>query len=181
MSWLIIGKRLKTLSERHGLSTEETDVLLQTLGQTRGNLDPRWNHFVALEEDRTVCQGLMEKGLLEKKAEMMDGSDVYSATRAGRDLSCRMVVEVRIDEAREGKETKWHDRYRRFLSETTGNSFGEWWNAENARRSLEGSKAPAFGVDPEQAVRMPVDKAPQVLEKESLDSQREAEPWTEWS
>lgn len=181
MSWLITGKRLKRLADRHGMSIGETDILLKTLGQTRGNLDPRWNHFVALDEDKDSCEGLISRGLLEKKAAMQDGSEVYSATVAGRRLASRLVVEVRIDESRDGKETKWHDRYRRFLSENTGNSFGEWWNAENARRSLEGSKAPAFGIDPEEAIRMPVDMTPKVLEKEIQDSQKEVEPWTEWN
>jgi len=181
MSWLITGKRLKRLADRHEMSIGETDILLKTLGQTRGNLDPRWNHFVALDEDRASCEGLVSRGFLEKKAALQDGSDVFSATDAGKRLASRLVVEVRIDELRGDKETKWHERYRRYLAEGTEQSFGSWWNAENSRRSRVDTTATVFGVPPENELRMNLDKATQVLEKEITDSQKEAEPWTEWN
>lgn len=177
MSWLIAGRRVKALSQRHNISMEEVDVLLQTLGQTRGNLDPRWNHFVALGEDISVCGDLALRGLLEKKAELADGSQVFAATKAGSVLASRMVVEVRLDEAREGGTTKWHDRYRRYLQDSPEMSFGSWWNAENARRSLEGQTPQVFGVDP--ALAIGLDNGEALAEKEIRSFEKEVEPWTE--
>lgn len=179
MSWLIAGKRLKALADKHEMTADQAEVLLTTLGQTRGNLDPRWNHFVATDEDTASCAALVSRGLLEKKADMADGSQVFAATMAGRILSSRMVVEVRLDEAREGLTNKWHDRYRRYLQDSPETSFGGWWNAENARRSLEGPSVKVFGVNPELPAEKALDKDERVSEKEIQDSEREAEPWIE--
>lgn len=179
MSWLIDGRRVKALSQRHNISMEEVDVLLQTLGHTRGSLNPRWNHFVAVGSDLPVAGDLALRGLFEKKAEMADGSQVYAATKAGSILAARMVVEVRLHEARNGGTTKWHDRYRRYLQEGPETSFGVWWNAENARRSREGQTAPVFGVAPEPDTGMALDKTDTMDEKEIRNQEREIEPWIE--
>lgn len=179
MSRLIAGKRLKALADKHEMTPDQTDVLLMTLGQTRGNLDPRWNHFVAADEDLSSCKALVDRGFLEKKADLSNGSQVFAATEVGRILCSRMVVEVRLDEAPDGFTNKWHERYRRYLQDSPETSFGSWWNAENARRSLEGSAAKVFGVDPALGAGITLDKSQHLLEKECHETEREAEPWTE--
>ena len=120
------------------LTPEGVEILQHALGlsQVAPGVDPlarpmTRNSFCAHGGDRdaAVCEALCEAGLMVRGRTINDGQDrYYHATRAGEAAALAALPPP-------PRLTRSQRRYRAFLSEDSGLSFGEWLREQQERRA----------------------------------------------
>ena len=145
MSRQLTPGRAARLGLMHGLEASQVDVLMHTLGYSRGNPESSRNHYVAGGEDVAICRSLVELGLMEERpaCDLSGGDPVFLASSLGRVKAKRMALDM-LDMDWDGKPmTASRKRYLAFLEADTGESFRQWLG-----RAAREARIARLGYDP---------------------------------
>ncbi|MCE6958777.1 hypothetical protein LAZ40_06910 [Cereibacter sphaeroides] len=145
MSRQLTPGRAARLGLMHGLEESQVDVLMHTLGLSRGSLDSSRNHYVAGGKDLATCRALVEAGLMEERpaSDLSGGDPVFLASSLGRVKAKRMALDM-LGMDWDGKPmTASQKRYLAYLDADTGETFGQWLDRKSREARVE-----RFGFDP---------------------------------
>lgn len=108
----------------------QLEVLQHSIGVDQYGQGPmNRNHFCAGGEDVDLCRSLVALGFMVERtaSELTGGNPLFHVTESGKQA-------VRAESPRPPKLTRSQQRYRAFLREDCGHSFGEWLSWQKARR-----------------------------------------------
>ena len=137
--------RIAALSLSSGLECDQIQVLMHTVGLSRGESSSQRNHFVAGERDIDTCRNLAKMLFMtEHSPSSLSGGDpVFTATTMGVIVARKMAVEMKSMDWDGKPMTRSKRRYNEYLEADCDLTFGDWLKMKAAQARIE-----KFGCDP---------------------------------